>query len=136
MSKLLCCSKPSRWRQPPRETRNPQPQQSPSATRCNHSSKCTWNHYQSHYNDELMIEMSGRCLLGFTRMSSMSKCQEKHLGANPQLFIDVPKQIEPLEPRWGVLRTDRMRTRQCPVADLTPCVPRLNKHRLFPKANS
>jgi hypothetical protein len=41
---LLCCSKPSRWRQPPRVTRILQPQRSPSATRCNHSSKCTWNH--------------------------------------------------------------------------------------------
>jgi hypothetical protein len=38
--KLLHCSKPSR-RQPPRVTKNLQPQRSSSASRCNHSSKCT-----------------------------------------------------------------------------------------------
>jgi hypothetical protein len=48
MPKLLHCFKPSRWWQPPRETRNPQPQRSPSATKCNHSSKCTWI-TQSHF---------------------------------------------------------------------------------------
>ena len=59
---LLCCSKSSRWWQPPKETRNPQPQRSPSATRWNHSSKCTWNHSQSHYDDESIVEMNRRCL--------------------------------------------------------------------------
>ena len=58
---LLRCSKLSRWRQPPRVTRKPQLERSPSATRCNHSSKCTWNHFQS------MKEMSGRCLLPITQ---------------------------------------------------------------------
>jgi len=48
MSILLRCSKPSRWRQLPRVTRKPQLKRSPSATRCNHSSKYTWNHSQSH----------------------------------------------------------------------------------------
>jgi hypothetical protein len=94
--KLLCCSKLSRWWQPPRVIRNPQPQRSPSATRCNHSSKCTWNHSQSHYDDESRMEMSGRCLLRLTRMSSMSKYQEGYLGAGQTLFIDVPKRIESL----------------------------------------
>jgi hypothetical protein len=107
--KLLRCSKPSRWRQPPRVTRNPQPQWSPSATRCNHSNKCTWNYSQSHYDDESMMEMSGRCFLRLTRMSSMSKCQESEPQVDQTLFIDVPKRIEPLEPRWGVLRSDRTR---------------------------
>jgi hypothetical protein len=37
------CSKPSRWRQPPRITRKPQSQWF-SAPRCNHSSKCTMYH--------------------------------------------------------------------------------------------
>ena len=45
---LLRCSKPSRWRQPPILTRKSQPNRFPSTTRCNHSSKCTWNHSQSH----------------------------------------------------------------------------------------
>jgi hypothetical protein len=44
MPTLLRCSKPSRWRQPPRVTRKSQQEQSPSATKCNHSSKYTWNH--------------------------------------------------------------------------------------------
>jgi len=46
---LLRCSKLSRWRQPPRVTRKPQQERSPSATRCNHSSKCTRNLSQSHF---------------------------------------------------------------------------------------
>jgi hypothetical protein len=43
---LLRCSKPSRRRQPPRVTRKLQQEWSPSATRCNHSSKCTLDHSQ------------------------------------------------------------------------------------------
>jgi len=73
VSKLLRCFKPSRWWQPPRVTRNPQPPRSPSATRCNHSSKYTRNHSQSHYDNESMMEMSMRCLLRLTRMLGMSK---------------------------------------------------------------
>ena len=95
ISKLLRCSKPSKWRQPSRETRNPQPQRSPSATRCNHSSKCTMNHSQSHYDNESMMEMSGRCLLKLTKMSSMSKCQESEPQSGTFLFI-VSRLKEPL----------------------------------------
>jgi hypothetical protein len=108
---LLRCSKPSRWWQPPWVIRNLQPQRSPGATRCNHSSKCTWNHSQSHYDDESMIEMSGRCLLRLTRMLGMSKCQESHLGADPQLFIE-PERNRAV----ALLRADRTRlTRRTPV---------------------
>ena len=96
MPKLLRSSKPSRWWQTPRVTRNPQPQRSPSATRCNHLSKCTRNHSQSHYDDESMMETSGRCLLRLTRMSSMSKYQESEPQAGQTLFIDTPNEIEPL----------------------------------------
>ena len=103
MPKLLRCSKMSRWQQPPRQTRNLQPQLSPSATRCNHSSKYTWNHSQSHYDDESMMEMSGRCLLRLTRMSSMSKCQESEPQAGQELFIGPPWLREPL----GSRRQDR-----------------------------
>jgi hypothetical protein len=106
MSDFHHCFKPSRWRQPPRVTRNPQPQQSPSATRCNHSSKCTRSHSQSHFDDESRMEMSGRCLLRLTRMTNMSKYQERCLGAGQTLFLDVPKRIEPLELRRGALCTD------------------------------
>jgi len=74
MQMLLHYSKSSRWRQPPRVTRKPQLKRSPSATRCNHSCKCTWNHSQSHYDYESMMEISGRCLLRLKNMSSMSKC--------------------------------------------------------------
>jgi hypothetical protein len=48
----------------------------------------TWNHSQSYYDDESMMEMSGRCLLRLTRMSSMSKCQEGEPQAGQTLFID------------------------------------------------
>jgi hypothetical protein len=80
------CSKPSRWRQPPRVTRNPQPQRSPSSTKCNHLSKCTRNHSQSHYDDESMTEMSGRYLLRLTRMLRVSKCHESEPQADQGLF--------------------------------------------------
>ena len=80
------------------------------ATRRNHSSnssKCTCNRSQSHYDDESMMEMSGRCLLRLIRMSTMSKCQESEPRASQILFIEPLKQIEPLESREGALRTDR-----------------------------
>jgi hypothetical protein len=112
---LFHCSKPSRWQQPPRVTRNLQPQLSPSATRCNHSSKCTRKHSQSHYDDELMIEMSGRYLFRLTRMLRMSKCQEKWAQAGQGPFIDPLKQIQSLCPSLGCLRDDR--TRSVAVSD-------------------
>ena len=52
-----------------------------------HSSKCTCNHSQSHYEDESMMEMSVRYLLRLTRMSSMSKCQERELHTGQHVFI-------------------------------------------------
>jgi hypothetical protein len=109
VSKLLYCSKTSRWWQPPRKTRNPQPQRPSSATRCNHSSKYTRNHSQSHYDDESMMEMSGRYLLRLTRMLSMSKCQESEPQAYQTLFIELLKRIESLGSRESALRTDRTR---------------------------
>jgi hypothetical protein len=111
---LLRYSKLSRWQQPPRVTRTLQPQRSPSATRCNHSSKCTRNYSRSHYDDELTMEMSERCLLRLTRMSSKSKCQESEPQAGHHLFIDVSKQIKPLEPERGALRTNRTRQSDAP----------------------
>ena len=36
---------------PTRANAPPLPNRSPSATRCNHSSKCTWNHSQSHKDE-------------------------------------------------------------------------------------
>jgi hypothetical protein len=109
MSDLHRCSKPSRWRQPPRVTRTPQPQRSPSATRCNHSSKCTRNDFQSHFDDESRMEMSGRCLLRLTRMSSMSKCQEGEPWSRANTIYRALKEIEPLGSVVGSLRRDRMR---------------------------
>jgi len=84
---LLRCSKSSRWRQPPRVTRTLQPQQSQSATICNHSCKYTWNHSQSHYEDESMMKISGMCLFRLTRMLNISKCQESEPQASQTLFI-------------------------------------------------
>jgi hypothetical protein len=92
VSNLYHCSKPSTWRQPPKVTRTLQPQRSPSATRCNHSSKYTRNHSQSHFDNESRIELSRKCLLRLTRMSSMSKYQERKLEASQQLFISPPKE--------------------------------------------
>jgi hypothetical protein len=93
---LHSCSKPSRWWEPPIVTRTPQPQRSSSVIRFNHSSKCIRNHSQSHFDDESRMKTSGRCFLKLTRMSSMSKCQERWLGAGQTLFIEPPQTKEPL----------------------------------------
>jgi hypothetical protein len=95
VSVLHRCSKPSRWQQPPRVTRKPQPQQSPSVTRYNHSSKYTRNHSQSHFDDESRMEMSERCLLRLTRMSSLSKCQERAPSQPWSIYRPLTK-IQPL----------------------------------------
>jgi hypothetical protein len=114
------CSKTSRLRQRPRVTKNPHPQRSPSATRCNHSSKCTKNHSQSHFNDESRMKISVRCLFRLTRMSSISKYQEGELQAGTFLFID-PKDQRAVG-QFGVIgRTDRTQGYQ--THDRThPCV--------------
>jgi hypothetical protein len=85
MPMLLHYSKPFRCRQTPRVTRNLQSQRSLSVTRCNHSSKYVRNHFQSHYDDESMMEMSVRCLLRLTRLSRMSKYQESEPQAGQTL---------------------------------------------------
>jgi hypothetical protein len=103
------CSKPSRWRQPPRVTKNLQPQRSPNATRYNHSSKCTWNHSISLWIRNQVREMSGRKCAQLTRMSRISKVQEGYLGAGQTLFIDIPKRIEPLDSALGSLCKDQTR---------------------------
>jgi hypothetical protein len=128
VSNLHRYSKPSRWRQPLRVTRTPQLQRSPSATRCNHSSKYTWNHSRSHYDDESRMEMSGRCLR-LMRMSSMSKCHENKPQASQTLYIDTPNEIERLCSKgWlceATRRTDRYdRTQhpQRPIARSPPHV--------------
>jgi hypothetical protein len=87
---LLCCSKPSRWRQPPRVIRKSWLKRSPSATRCNPSSKCTKDHSQSHYDDQSMEDVSGRCLLKLTRMYGLLKC--------PTSIYRASQRIEPLCP--------------------------------------
>ena len=117
MPMLLHCSNLSRWRQPPTVIRNPQPQRSPSATRCNHSSKCTRNHSQSHYDDESMIEMSGRCLLRLTRMLGMSKYQESEPQVDTFLFM------EPQDSKSHWALSSRLDMPQCPVTYSRPRFP-------------
>ena len=51
--------------------------QSLGATRCNHTSKCTWNHSISLLLALSSKEMSGREYAQLNGMSSMSKCQER-----------------------------------------------------------
>jgi hypothetical protein len=101
--------KPSRWRQPPRVTRNLQPQRSLNATRYNHLSKCTWNHSISLWIRNQVREMSERKCAQLTRMSRISKVQEGYLGADQTLFIDILKRIEPLDSALGSLCKDRTR---------------------------
>jgi hypothetical protein len=52
---------PDPWWQPPRVIRIPQLKQTLSTTRCNHSSKCTWNHSISLWISNQAREISGRC---------------------------------------------------------------------------
>jgi hypothetical protein len=107
---LLCCSKPSRWWQPPRVTRNPQPQRSPCATRCIHSSKCNRNHSQSHYDDESMMKMSERCLLRLTRMYHRWKCPRGWAQSAQVLFIEALSS----KSRWCLRELTRLTDRTHP----------------------
>ena len=62
------CSKPSRWRQPPRVTSESHSEtRISSASRCKHSSNAL-GFSQSHKDDESMMEMSGRALAKLTRL--------------------------------------------------------------------
>ena len=79
MLKLLCCFKPSRWQQSPRETRNPQPQRSSSATRCNHSSKCTLDHSQLTWMMNQSREWVGRLRLSSQGCMDDQNIQESEL---------------------------------------------------------
>jgi hypothetical protein len=64
-------SKPSRWRQPPRETRIPQPMLTQVLTRYKLTSKYTWDHSISLWFVNQVREMSGR---EYAQLKRMSKC--------------------------------------------------------------
>ena len=69
-----CCTKPSRWQQPPRVTSESRSEtQTPSASRCNHSSNAL-RFSQSHNDDESIMKMSGRALAKLTRSLCQCKC--------------------------------------------------------------
>jgi hypothetical protein len=87
LPQLLCCSKPSRWRQPPKVTRIPQLKRSPSATRYKLTNKCTWNHSILLWIHNQAREISRREYAQLKRMLSISKCQESSPRAGQQLFI-------------------------------------------------
>ena len=88
---IFHCSKPSRWWQPPRVIRKPQLKQSPSATRCNHSCKYTWNHSQSHYDDESMKEISERCLIQTHKDVKYVKVPRDTLLGRPYRVFQIPQ---------------------------------------------
>ena len=63
------CTRPSRWLQPPRETSESRCEtQSPSASRCNHSSNTLEFTPNLTKDDESIMEMSGRALAKLTRL--------------------------------------------------------------------
>jgi hypothetical protein len=97
----LYYSKLSRWRQPPRVTRKLQPQRSPSATRCNHSSKCSRNHSQSHFDDESTEKMSGRGLVQLTSKYGWSKFPRRWPRADQQVFIESQKNRASIPLHWA-----------------------------------
>jgi hypothetical protein len=68
------CTKPSRWQQPPRETSKIQSEtQSPSTSRCNHSSNALGFTPKTHKDAKSVIEMSGRVLAKLTRLLCQCK---------------------------------------------------------------
>jgi hypothetical protein len=121
MSDLHRCSKPSRWRQPPRVTGIPQLNRSPSATRCKLTSKYTWDHSISLWISNQVREMSEREYAQLKRIPRCSKIQDSSPRAGQYIFID-PK----TKSRWshkGVLldltgRTGRIDRRSPSVRSL------------------
>jgi hypothetical protein len=90
------CSKPSRWRQPPRETRILQQMNTQVPTRCKLTRKCTWDHSISLWLGKQAREMSGRGCAQLKGVLEWSTSQEMLQRADQHIFIDVPLRIEPL----------------------------------------
>jgi hypothetical protein len=85
-------SKPSRWRQPLRVTRIPQPMLTQVPTRCKLTSKCTRDHSNSLWFVNQAREMSGRGCAQLKRMLESQIIQERSPKASQQVFISVPTQ--------------------------------------------
>jgi hypothetical protein len=103
------CSKPSRWRQPLRETRIPQQKNTQVPTRCKLTSKCTWYHSISLWLGKQAREMSVRGCAQLKGVLEWSTSQELLQRADQHLFIDVPLRIEPLGNWFCCSRNDRTR---------------------------
>jgi hypothetical protein len=96
------CTKPSRWRQPPRVISEFYSKtQSPSASRCNHSKQCTWMLSnltkwwinQARWVREEWLGSLGCILIEMTKRVSHGW---------PTCLYRAPKRIEPLYPLHGL----------------------------------
>jgi hypothetical protein len=101
-------SKPSRWRQPPRVTRIPQPMLTQVSTRYKLISKFTWDHSNSLWFINQAREMSRREYAQLKRMLGCQKVQERLPLAGQYIFIRVPNEIESLGTKPFFVRVHRM----------------------------
>jgi hypothetical protein len=104
---LLRCSKPSRWWQPPRETRIPQQMNTQVPTRCKLTSKYTWDHSISLWLGKQAREMSGTGCAQLKRMLESQNVQERPPQTGQTHIYKQSQRIEPLGTIGCCLRTDQ-----------------------------
>jgi hypothetical protein len=103
-------SKPSRWQQPPRVTRIPQPMLTQVPTRCKLTRKYTWDHSNSLWFVNQTREMSEREYAQLKRMLECQNIQERLPLAGQYIFIRIPNEIEPLGTKPFYVRVHWMLT--------------------------
>jgi hypothetical protein len=117
---LYRCSKPSSRRQPPRVTKNPHPQRSPSATRCNHTRKCTWNHSISLWIHSQAREIVGRSLFSSQWCQECQMSKSEAMELTPSIYrASQRNRVVALFVGWPDATTGR-----CPASGLVSPVTR------------
>ena len=107
VSMLLRCSKPSRWRQPPKVTRKHAANATTSATRYTNMMQMHLDTLPTHLDEEQSREMSGSGVSKLKGMSSMSNGGREMPQGQPNHLNRRPLKIEPLGSRKGTGRIDR-----------------------------
>jgi hypothetical protein len=106
-------SKPSRWRQPPRVTRIPQPKITQVPLRCKLISTMHLDHSISLWISNQARKMSGREYAQLKRMLGRQNVQARLPLAGQYIFIRVPNEIEPLGTEPVSARVQRTRKCSC-----------------------
>jgi hypothetical protein len=120
MPNLLRCSKPSRWRQPPRETRIPQQKNTQVPTRYKFTSKCTWDHSISLWLGNQVREISERGCAQLKRMLESQNVQAQALQTGQTHIYKQPQRIEPLGTKCCCNCADQTRRANWPDAPQRP----------------